>query len=93
MCLLPEIIRLVKLGYDEVNGVPLRPSIHHLRDCEMAEDYVIQCITDCWDEYPENRPDFGTIRARLKKMKDGKYVDPNIIIIFNLFSMCLILLN
>lgn len=68
-----EIIRLVKLGYDEVNGVPLRPSIHHLRDCEMAEDYVIQCITDCWDESPENRPDFGIIRARLKKMKDGKH--------------------
>ncbi|XP_022167854.1 receptor-type guanylate cyclase Gyc76C-like [Myzus persicae] len=68
-----EIIRLVKLGYDEINGVPLRPSIHHLRDCEMAEDYVIQCITDCWDEFPENRPDFGMIRARLKKMKDGKH--------------------
>lgn len=44
----------------------------------MAEDYVIQCITDCWDEFPENRPDFGMIRARLKKMKDGKYVDPKI---------------
>ncbi|XP_025406110.1 receptor-type guanylate cyclase Gyc76C-like isoform X2 [Sipha flava] len=67
-----EIIRLVKLGCDEVNDVPLRPSIHHLRDCKMAEDYIIQCITDCWDEFPENRPDFGTIRARLKKMKDGK---------------------
>ncbi|XP_050428975.1 receptor-type guanylate cyclase Gyc76C-like isoform X2 [Adelges cooleyi] len=67
-----EIIRLVKLGYEEVNGVPLRPSIHHLRDSEIAEDYIIQCITDCWDEYPDNRPDFGTIRARLKKMKDGK---------------------
>lgn len=91
-CLLPEIIRLVKLGYDEVNGVPLRPSIHHLRDCEMAEDYVIQCITDCWDELPENRPDFGMIRARLKKMKDGKYVDHYIIIIYNIFLMCPILL-
>ncbi|XP_050532707.1 receptor-type guanylate cyclase Gyc76C-like isoform X2 [Daktulosphaira vitifoliae] len=67
-----EIIRLVKIGYDEINGIPLRPSIHYLRDCEFAEDYIVQCITDCWDEYPENRPDFGTIRARLKKMKDGK---------------------
>lgn len=55
--------------------MPLRPSIHYLRDCEMAEDYIIQCVTDCWDEFPENRPDFTTIRARLKKMKDGKYVD------------------
>jgi len=35
-------------------------------------------VTDCWDEFPENRPDFGTIRARLKKMKDGKYVLGNI---------------
>lgn len=41
----------------------------------MAEDYIIQCVTDCWDEFPENRPDFATIRGRLKKMKDGKYVD------------------
>lgn len=81
MYLLPEIIRLVKLGYEEVNGVPLRPSIHHLRDCEMAEDYIIQCITDCWDELPENRPDFPTIRTRLKKMKDGKYVIRNILIL------------
>lgn len=80
MCLLTEIIRLVKLGYDEVNCVPLRPSIHHLRDCEMAEDYVIHCVTDCWDEFPENRPDFGMIRSRLKKMKDGKYVNMIIMI-------------
>lgn len=72
MCLLPEIIRLVKLGYDEINGVPLRPNIHRLSECEFAEDYIVQCITDCWDEIPENRPDFGSIRARLKKMKDGK---------------------
>lgn len=75
---LSEIIRLVKLGYDEVNGVPLRPSIYRLRDCEMAEDYIVQCITDCWDEYPENRPDFPSIRTKLKKMKDGKYVNKNI---------------
>lgn len=40
----------------------------------MAEDYIIHCITDCWDELPENRPDFGMIRARLKKMKNGMYV-------------------
>lgn len=64
---------MVKSGL-KVNGMPLRPSIHYLRDNEMAEDYIIQCITDCWDEFPDNRPDFVTIRARLKKMKDGKYV-------------------
>jgi guanylate cyclase, other len=30
------------------------------------------CIQDCWHETPEKRPDFPTIRTRLKKMRDGK---------------------
>lgn len=92
MYLLLEIIRLVKLGYDEVNCVPLRPNINVLRNCEIAEDYIIQCLTDCWDEFPENRPDFGTIRARLKKMKDGKYVNVYILMVYKFLSFFLFIL-
>lgn len=32
----------------------------------------MQCIKDCWAEDPDARPDFRSIRSRLKKMKEGK---------------------
>lgn len=32
----------------------------------------MHCMRDCWNENPESRPDFPTIRTRLKQMKDGK---------------------
>ncbi|XP_068630072.1 receptor-type guanylate cyclase Gyc76C-like [Battus philenor] len=38
----------------------------------VAEDYVVACMKDCWAEDPNLRPDFPTIRSRLKKMKSGK---------------------
>ncbi|XP_063921313.1 receptor-type guanylate cyclase Gyc76C-like isoform X1 [Zophobas morio] len=64
---------------DRVKREPLdgeecfRPDIGLLLDCEIGcDDYVIQCMKDCWTENPECRPDFATIRSRLKRMKDGK---------------------
>lgn len=57
------------------NGEPLfRPDIDILRGCEAGQDFVLCVIEDCWAESPELRPDFTTIRSRLKNMKDGKYV-------------------
>ncbi|XP_049867019.1 receptor-type guanylate cyclase Gyc76C-like [Pectinophora gossypiella] len=38
----------------------------------VTEDYVIACMRDCWAEDPSLRPDFPTLRTRLKKMKSGK---------------------
>lgn len=38
----------------------------------ITEDFVISCIKDCWAEDPNLRPDFPTIRTRLKKLKSGK---------------------
>ncbi|CAH2074148.1 unnamed protein product, partial [Iphiclides podalirius] len=38
----------------------------------VAEDYIVACMKDCWAEDPNLRPDFSTIRSRLKKMKSGK---------------------
>jgi len=55
--------------------VAFRPDLEMLRDSEAGcPDYVSSCIEDCWAEDPEQRPDFPTIRSRLKKMKDGMYV-------------------
>ncbi|VEN37483.1 unnamed protein product [Callosobruchus maculatus] len=66
-----DIVELVKrIPVDEP---PFRPNIDALLDAEIGcDDYVLQCMKDCWAENPEARPDFATVRSRLKKMKDGK---------------------
>lgn len=66
-----EIIKMVK----KVPGSgeqPFRPNLELLRDCESGQDFVLSVIQDCWAESPDARPDFRTIRARLKNMRDGK---------------------
>lgn len=66
-----QIIDLVKeIPTDERQ--PFRPDIDCLLDSDNCPDYVISCIQDCWNENPECRDDFPTIRTRLKKMRDGK---------------------
>lgn len=67
-----DIVELVKRipGNGEE---PFRPNLELLLDSENGcDDYVMQCMRDCWSENPEARPDFATIRTRLKQMKDGK---------------------
>lgn len=50
-----------------------RPDVDLLRDPELeCDEYVLMCMQDCWAENPDSRPDFISIRSRLKKMKDGK---------------------
>ena len=44
-----------------------RPDISQL-DCA---DFIVHCIEQCWAEQPEHRPDFKTIRLRLKPMQQG----------------------
>ena len=44
-----------------------RPPVSQL-DCK---DYIIRCMQDCWHESPEMRPDFKSIRGRLKEMEAG----------------------
>lgn len=67
-----DIIEQVK--YVPVEGEePFRPDIDLLLNSEICcDDYVLQCMKDCWAEYPDARPDFAQIRSRLKRMKDGK---------------------
>ncbi|KAJ8947966.1 hypothetical protein NQ318_021064, partial [Aromia moschata] len=64
-----ELVKKVPLDAEE----PFRPDIDVLLDSEIGcDEYVLQCMKDCWAENPENRPDFAIIRSRLKRMKDGK---------------------
>ncbi|XP_054260292.1 guanylate cyclase 32E-like [Macrosteles quadrilineatus] len=61
-----EIISRVK------QGTHLRPDTTPLE----AADYVVRCMKSCWDEDPENRPDFRFVRVKLKEMQSG--LKPNI---------------
>ncbi|XP_054274284.1 receptor-type guanylate cyclase Gyc76C-like isoform X2 [Macrosteles quadrilineatus] len=66
-----EIIKMVR----QVPGpgeAPFRPNLEQLRDSEAGQDYVLAVIQECWAEQPELRPDFRTIRASLKNMREGK---------------------
>ncbi|XP_017772272.1 PREDICTED: receptor-type guanylate cyclase Gyc76C-like isoform X2 [Nicrophorus vespilloides] len=67
-----DIIEQVK-SVPQDGECPFRPDLEVLVDSEIGcDDYVMQSMRDCWAEKPEDRPDFGEVRTRLKKMKDGK---------------------
>lgn len=54
-----------------IGGIPLKV----LADSEMGcPEYIRSCMEDCWAEFPEQRPDFPTIRDRLRKMREGMWV-------------------
>ena len=61
-----EIVQMVKDGPFN-GGEPFRP------DTELGgcHDYVLNTMKECWSEVPELRPDFRTIRTKLKKFKRG----------------------
>ncbi|KAM3963592.1 receptor-type guanylate cyclase Gyc76C [Aphomia sociella] len=61
-----ERVKRPKLDGEEV----FRPDTSIIQDA--TDDYVISLMKDCWAEDPNLRPDFPTIRSRLKKMKSGK---------------------
>ena len=61
-----EIIKMVK-NYPK-NGVePYRPDT----DLGGCQDYVLNTMKECWSEEPELRPDFRTVRSKLKKFRRG----------------------
>ena len=54
----------------------MRPNLEFLRDISADMDtelpeYVLQLMQSCWAEDPDVRPDFSTVRNRLKPMRQG----------------------
>ncbi|KAK5645421.1 hypothetical protein RI129_006721 [Pyrocoelia pectoralis] len=56
------------------DGTPsLRPSL----DClENTVDAVKECLRECWSDNPEERPDFKSLRTKLRPLRKG--MKPNI---------------
>ncbi|KAL3268643.1 hypothetical protein HHI36_007747 [Cryptolaemus montrouzieri] len=38
---------------------------------ENSFDYIRDCLKDCWQENPEDRPDFKSIRIKLRPLRKG----------------------
>ncbi|XP_073248537.1 receptor-type tyrosine-protein kinase FLT3-like [Porites lutea] len=59
-----ELLRLLKNGY-------------RMEKPDTCNDELYQMMQDCWQENPENRPDFTTLRESLETMmqKDNPYLD------------------
>ncbi|XP_071034347.1 guanylate cyclase 32E isoform X3 [Parasteatoda tepidariorum] len=55
------------------NQPPFRPQVNKLDD---SFDCVIECMQECWSEDSDERPDFKTIRTKLRPMRKG--MKPNI---------------
>ncbi|XP_032674981.1 receptor-type guanylate cyclase Gyc76C-like [Odontomachus brunneus] len=57
---------------EDKKKLPFRPDIDVLTKSKAdCAEYVVNTITDCWDEDPNVRPDFKVIRTRLMAMKAG----------------------
>lgn len=63
-----KIVEMVKnyppltFGNDVALVEPFRPDLECLMDSNNYADYIGSCIKEAWDENPELRPDFPTIR-------------------------------
>ncbi|CAG7718784.1 unnamed protein product [Allacma fusca] len=56
---------------------PFRPDLEYLDECpSQCPEFVTMLISEAWDDTPEKRPAFRSIRERLKPLKDG--MTPNI---------------
>ncbi|KAL1497777.1 hypothetical protein ABEB36_008676 [Hypothenemus hampei] len=54
-------------------ATPFRPPMDKL---ENSFDFVKDCLKECWMECPEDRPDFKSIRTKLRPLRKG--MKPNI---------------
>uniref|UniRef100_T1IU04 guanylate cyclase n=1 Tax=Strigamia maritima TaxID=126957 RepID=T1IU04_STRMM len=51
----------------QYNMKRFRPSTQDLN----CPDYIVWCMQDCWNEDPDERPDFRLVRVKLKEMQVG----------------------
>ncbi|XP_050522533.1 receptor-type guanylate cyclase Gyc76C isoform X2 [Daktulosphaira vitifoliae] len=68
-----DILRKLIYYQQEPGSKPFRPPLDLL---ENNFDFVRDCLEDCWAENPDDRPDFKTIRIKLRPMRKG--MKPNI---------------
>ncbi|KAK1134116.1 hypothetical protein K0M31_011898 [Melipona bicolor] len=64
---------LKKIIAREPDTEPFRPPLNQLENCLQ---FVRACLTECWAEDPEIRPDFKIIRNKLRPLRKG--MKPNI---------------
>lgn len=64
-CILTEIVGKVTKPSGKTF---FRPNIKSLG---KIPEYIGACMSDCWEEIAEARPDFKTIRTRLKPLRKG----------------------
>ncbi|XP_030060573.1 guanylate cyclase 2G-like [Microcaecilia unicolor] len=62
-----EIINKLK---DRSTVIPLRPSL----SVEKCNERIIAMLKSCWDELPERRPTFSTIKRRLREASPDGHV-------------------
>ena len=65
---LTEIVELVSNVQDE----PYRPEIP--KTSEPVEAGMLDLMAQCWKELPGNRPDFGTVKQKLKDINKDQWV-------------------
>ncbi|XP_071439399.1 guanylate cyclase 32E [Hetaerina americana] len=68
-----DILKRVMGGSKGEHDSPLRPPLDTL---ETSFDFVRDCLKECWAECPEDRPDFRSIRLKLRPIRKG--MKPNI---------------
>ncbi|KAK3591718.1 hypothetical protein CHS0354_019483 [Potamilus streckersoni] len=58
-----EVIERVKAP----STIPYRPNIEQL----TCDKYIIECMISCWDENPDERPDFRQVWRNLQPLRHG----------------------
>lgn len=76
---------LKKIIHPPKTTPPFRPSFQPL---ESSFDCVREILKECWQEKPEDRPDFKTIRAKLRPLRKGMRANifDNMMVSFSLSS-------
>ena len=59
---------ILKQVIEPEDGIIIRPQLDKLENCM---DFVKETIRLCWSENPDKRPDFKSIRNRLRPLRRG----------------------
>lgn len=62
-----DVVNRVRNG----ESIPFRPSLPE--STELGKG-MIDLVVDCWQENPDVRPSFSSIKNKLRKIAGGRYV-------------------